>query len=168
MISVYTRPTARSHLDPRTIRRRCAKLLDLVDRPDAEIAIVLTDDEEIRALNDTYRQKDKPTDVLSFPQSAPDFEPPPGMPIPLGDVVISVETAARQAAQDGCLPRIKAALGWAESRPWTTVDETTFLLVHGVLHLLGHDHMEPKERAVMEGLEHRLIADLFTRRRRTV
>ena len=168
MIDVYTRPSARAHLDPRTIRRRCTKLLELVGRSDAEIAIVLTDDVEIRALNGTYRQKDKATDVLSFPQSAPDFEPPLGMALPLGDVVISVETAARQASKDGCLPRVEAALGRSEGHPWSTVDETTFLLVHGVLHLLGHDHMEPEERAVMEALEHQLIADLFSRRRRTV
>jgi len=168
LISVYTRPAAKTLVDPRTIRRRCAKLLDLVERPAAEIAIVLTDDVEIRELNGAYRQKDKATDVLSFPQSAPDFIPPPGMPVPLGDVVISVETAARQAASDGCLPRIKSALGRAPGAPWTVLDETTFLLVHGVLHLLGHDHMEPEERQEMEAREHQLIVAMFNRRKRNV
>ena len=164
MISVFTRTAARAHVNPQTIRRRCAKLLSLLEHSDADIAIVLTDDCEIRELNADYRQKDKATDVLSFPQDAPDFDLPAGMPRTLGDVVISVETAARQAQNDGCLPRLRTALGRSPEAPWSTLDETTFLLVHGVLHLLGHDHMEATERHAMERLEHQLVPQLIYRR----
>ena len=163
MISVFTRASVRGRVSPRTVRRRAGKLLDLVGQPTAELAIILTGDAEIRALNGTYRQKDMATDVLSFPQSAPDFVPPVGMALPLGDVVISLETAQRQAESDGCLPRVRAALGPVAPIPWTASDETAFLLVHGVLHLLGHDHHTPEETQAMERREHALLTALFTR-----
>lgn len=93
-----------------------------------ELSVVLTDDAGIRPLNRDYRGKDAATDVLSFEQGGS----------LLGDVVVSVETAAR---------RVDEAAGW------TLDDELTFLLIHGVLHLLGHDHIETHERAVMESAE---------------
>ncbi len=96
-----------------------------------ELSVLLTDDAGIAPLNRDYRGKDAPTDVLSFPQDG----------ALLGDVVISVETAAH---------RVDPAAGW------TLEDELVFLLVHGVLHLLGHDHHEPGERAVMEAAEQAL------------
>lgn len=102
------------------------------------------DDPAIRDLNKTWREKDKPTDVLSFPQmegkvSKGDFAPC------LGDVVISFETAARQAAQ------LEHSLE-AEYRR---------LLVHGVLHLLGHDHVHGGHQArIMKNEETRLLDEL--------
>jgi probable rRNA maturation factor len=167
MISVFTRRPVRARVSVRTVRRRAAKLLGLVGRPDAELAIILTGDAEIRALNQAYRQQDIATDVLSFPQSAPGFVPPAGMAFPLGDVVISLETAQRQAEIDGCLPRVHEALGRVSAHPWTILDETTFLLVHGVLHLLGHDHDAPEETGIMERREHLLLTALLTRGGRT-
>jgi probable rRNA maturation factor len=113
----------------------------------AEVSLLLTDNETIHALNRDYRGKDKPTDVLSFAQrdqhpDAPEFHAPTTAdhPEPLGDVVISVETAARQAEQHG------VALD----------DELALLTVHGILHLLGYDdmtdegaeEMQEKERAL--------------------
>ena len=133
-----------------TIRRRAAKILEGLDKADAELSLVLTDDEEIQSLNSEWREKDKPTDVLSFPQDE-DL---------LGDVVISIETASRQADDPH---------GWAkdhanvEGDEWSTLDEVTLLLVHGVLHLLGHDHHKKTEAKRMREEETRLFS-LVTRR----
>ncbi len=94
-----------------------------------ELSLSLVDDAEMRALNARFRDRDRPTDVLSFPMR--ELVPADGLPVPrggaeklLGDVVISIETAARQARASRCpLARRLDAL-----------------LVHGVLHLLGYDH----------------------------
>ena len=108
----------------------------------AELSILLTGDREIRDLNLRYRGKDKPTDVLSFPQD--DEEPLQGSPRVLGDVVISVETAERQAGEKG------HAFG----------RELTILLIHGVLHLIGYDHERGrKDGAVMRAMEKRLLRE---------
>lgn len=88
----------------------------------AELSVVLCSDAHIRKLNAQWRGKDVATDVLSFPQDDPDR-------VVLGDIVISVDTAARQAAE----------------RHLELRDELRILLVHGVLHLLGYDHEGEKE-----------------------
>lgn len=92
----------------------------------------------MRELNREHRQKDKPTDVLSFPlwESSEMFAAPDA-PIFLGDLVISIETAVRQAGE------LKHFLQ----------DEIAFLAIHGVLHLLGYDHGDDKSRRVMFGLQ---------------
>jgi probable rRNA maturation factor len=115
----------------RTIARRAERILALLDRGGAELSIVLCDDAFIRSLNRDYRGLDEPTDVLSFPQD--DGAANDAAPAILGDVVISLETAGRQARARRC----------------TLVDEATALLVHGVLHLVGYDHEAPKEAAEM-------------------
>jgi len=107
--------------------------------------VVLTDDPAIRALNRQWRGLDEPTDVLSFPMDEGESPAAPTggeVASPLGDVVISLETAARQAPSHG----------------YTLLDEVRFLLVHGVCHLLGHDHGEPEEAARMRCEEARLLA----------
>lgn len=106
---------------------------------DAELSIALVGDEEMRRLNARYRDKDRPTDVLSF---ALDAAPVPGEARLLGDVVISLDTAARQAVARGV----------------STADEVRVLLTHGVLHLLGFDH----ERSAAEARR------MFTRQRALV
>lgn len=109
-----------------------------MDFPDAELSVVVTDDEHIHALNREWRGKDKPTDVLSFPQQAPS---PGGGPV-LGDVVISGDTAQRQAHERG----------------HSLEHELERLLVHGVLHLLGHDHVRGGAQARrMKAEEERLM-----------
>ncbi len=123
----------------------------------AELSILLTGDEEIRELNAEYRGLDKATDVLSFPLAEPD-ELGPDYDGPLGDVVISLETAARQAADDFHRDRLGATGAWSEE------EELLFLLVHGALHLTGHDHEEAAEAARMEEEERRLFALLAPRR----
>lgn len=168
MISLLTRPTVRGRIVDTTLRRRARRLLELLGHPDDDLVLVLTDDDEIQALNRDYRAKDKSTDVLSFPQGEGEGPPlPPGVPRTLGDVVISVPTAARQAER-GALPRLWTALGAAPegSGPaWDLRDEVTFLAVHGVLHLLGYDHHTDDEAAEMEGREAELLAALIRRRR---
>jgi probable rRNA maturation factor len=163
MISVLTRPAVRGRIVDSTVRRRARRLLELLDHADDDLVLVLTDDDEIQALN-----RDQPTDVLSFPQGEGEGPPlPPGVPQTLGDVVISVPTAARQAER-GALPRLWSALGAepeGEGPPWGVRDEVTFLLVHGVLHLLGYDHLTDDEAAEMEGREGELLAAIIRPRR---
>lgn len=165
MISLLQRPGIKGRVVTSTLRRRAARLLAAIDRADAELVVVLTDDEEIRELNRDYRGKDQPTDVLSFPQEEGELMPlPPGEVAPLGDVVISLDTAERQLA-DGCLPRLWPALQSETAPSWALMDEVTFLLLHGVLHLVGHDHIDPDEAAEMEALEAKLLPGLLGKRR---
>jgi len=117
-------------------------LLKMLSLPDAELSIVLCDDSFIHPLNRDYRGKDAPTDVLSFAQREGEGADPDD-PV-LGDVIISVETAARQA----------------EERGHTLARELRVLLVHGILHLLGYDHIEDDEAEEMEARERSLLARL--------
>lgn len=106
-----------------------------------EIAILLTDDAEMRALNKQWRGLDKATDVLSFPGEGPEI---PGQPQYLGDIAVGYETARRDAD--------------AMQRPFEA--HMAHLLIHGFLHLLGYDHIEPEDAKVMEPLEAELLAGL--------
>ncbi len=112
-----------------SLRQKIELILQEAGAEGSEISILLTDDKSIHGLNREYRSMDKPTDVLSFPQLDDDF---PGIgPRMLGDVVISMETASRQAAKAG----------------HSTERELNILLVHGILHLLGYDHEKGAEDA---------------------
>jgi probable rRNA maturation factor len=104
--------------------------LDLSGAPDADLTLVLTGDERIRALNRDFLHLDAPTDVLSFPADEPD--PETGRRY-LGDVVLSVPRAMVQAGVGG--------------HPLEA--EVQLLVVHGILHLLGHDHSEAEEKTRM-------------------
>jgi probable rRNA maturation factor len=97
---------------------------------DGDLTLVLTGDEQLRRLNRDYRGVDAPTDVLSFPASETD--PETGAPY-LGDILLSVSRADEQARAAG----------------HPLADEARLLVVHGVLHLLGHDHAEADEKAKM-------------------
>lgn len=107
---------------------------------DSELSVVLTDDETIQQLNRDYRGIDKPTDVLSFAQQEAEG---PNLGI-LGDVIISLPTAQRQADERG--------------HPLAV--EVRILLVHGLLHLLGFDHEDDEERQEMAAAEQVLLAAL--------
>jgi probable rRNA maturation factor len=110
------------------------------DAAGAEVSVVLTDDEAIRLLNRDWRQRDAPTNVLSFPA-------PPGRrgaPRLLGDIVIAYETTAREAAAEGKPPR----------------HHLSHLAVHGFLHLLGYDHESEAEAEAMESRERDILATL--------
>jgi probable rRNA maturation factor len=144
---IYVRNATRTHrLPKRTWRRRARTLLDAAGVPGAGLSLSFVGDRAIRTLNARHRGKDKPTDVLSFPLFEP-FAVPRGNgatapEVLLGDVVISVDTAVRQARAYG------ARLD----------EEIERLLIHGILHLIGHDHEEPAERRRMVREERRLAA----------
>ena len=123
----------------RRLRARAAAFLSILDLRDVELSVLLTDDATIRVLNREWRRKDRPTDVLSFPAG----EPPPGGTGPrhLGDVILSLDTARRQAR--------------AHRRPLG--DELDLYLAHGLLHLLGHDHHRRGDAQRMAALEARLL-----------
>jgi len=115
-----------------------------------EVSVVLADDEYIRQLNCQYRGKDMPTDVLSFAmneQGADDSEPditdaPNDLEILLGDIIISLETTARQAEEFGhSLDR-----------------ELAYLTIHGMLHLLGYDHEEQQDKLAMRKEEEHVLS----------
>lgn len=108
---------------------------------DSELTIRLVDEAEGRELNRTWRHKDYPTNVLSFPADIPDGL----LDIPLlGDLVICVPVVEREAAEQGKAPDAH----WAH------------LVIHGCLHLLGYDHIEDDEAEEMESLERDLLAEL--------
>ncbi len=138
---IYYRNDVRaSGVDGRALVATAKKLLAAVDERDSSLSLTVVDDAAIRELNRDHRGKDKPTDVLSFPMFEGRDAPHAGVERMLGDVVISVETARRQAAEyDATLQR-----------------ELYRLLIHGLLHVLGHDHEEAGERAEMETQERRL------------
>ncbi|GAC1559784.1 MAG: hypothetical protein NVS2B9_21180 [Myxococcales bacterium] len=106
-----------------------------------EISLALVSDRAIRALNRDWRGKDRPTDVLSFPQEEPRARGSRAAPGPIGDVVISLQTALRQAEQGG----------------WSLARELRRLLAHGLLHCLGHDHGTRAQALRMARAERRLL-----------
>ena len=104
------------------------------------LSVWMAGDDDLHALNLAWRGRDRPTDVLSFPQGEPVH---PGAPALVGDVAISCDTAARQAADAGC----------------SLEEEICRLLVHGVLHCVGHDHVHGgRQAARMRREESRLMA----------
>jgi metalloprotein, YbeY/UPF0054 family len=100
-----------------------------------EITLVLSDDEEVRSLNKTFRGQDKPTNVLSFPSDEGKS---------LGDIILAYETVCREA-KEGNIP---------------LVHHTLHLIIHGFLHLLGYDHEKDEEALQMESLEVQILEAL--------
>ncbi len=133
----YRNDVRRSGVNGRALVATAARLLGVVGASDAALSLSLVGDAAMRDLNRRYRGKDRATDVLSFPLAAGAHGPVERL---LGDVVISVETARKQAAAyDAPLQR-----------------EIYRLLIHGLLHLIGHDHVAARERRDMEREERRL------------
>jgi probable rRNA maturation factor len=111
----------------------------------AEISILLTDDAQGRELNRVWRGQAHATNVLSFPIThEPWSDAAAGQPVALGDIVLAFETVKREATEAG-IP---------------LADHVAHLLVHGTLHLLGHDHLQPSEAERMERLEVEILAGL--------
>lgn len=135
------------------------EVLDYEECPyEAEVNLILTDDEEIHKINKEYRGIDRPTDVLSFPminytkpsdfsiveESEEDFFNPETGELILGDIIISVDKVFEQA----------------ESYNHSVIREFAFLVAHSMYHLLGFDHMEPEEASVMEKKQSEILARL--------
>ena len=137
-------------LDAPAAARVLARLLEEIGEQGSSVSLTFVRDREMRALNREHRGKDAPTDVLSFPLFDPDTFDRRGRTRPravpgtgermLGDIVIAVDTALRQAAAYDAPP----------------AREVERLLIHAVLHLAGHDHLESAERSRMEAEERRL------------
>lgn len=123
----------------RTIEARATRMLDVLGlEPNAEVSLALVSDATIQELNKRYRKKNKPTDVLSFPlielPTAEVFQAVASAQVLLGDVIVSVPTAERQAKE----------------RKRTLIDEITTLTAHGLLHLVGFDHNTDDEEREMD------------------
>ena len=115
MIEVVNRQRIRKlHVVPWI--KRVEKMLDVIGKADSSVTVAFVSDKKIRELNRLFRRINKATDVLSFPSDSSDGE--------MGDIAISIETAARQAKQSGL----------------TLDGEIAQLLLHGLLHLSGYDH----------------------------
>jgi probable rRNA maturation factor len=116
--------------------------------PLVEVAVRLTDDAEVQGLNRDYRGKDKPTNVLSFPQyDAADFAMLTNSDdgeVLLGDIVLALETCTREA----------------DARGISVADHATHLIVHGMLHLLGYDHQDDASGDAMEAMETKALASM--------
>lgn len=133
-------------LSPAPIRRVADRMLAELGLADAELSVLLTDDERMRELNLRHRGKDRPTDVLAFPldeRAAREahLARSGGRDLVLGDVVISLHTADRQA----------------RSRRRDLFSETRFLLAHGLLHLIGYDHGSVRQKREMSSLTRRVV-----------
>lgn len=107
----------------------------------AEVSILLTNNAEVHALNKQYRGVDRPTNVLSF-AALDDEDEPVVDPMLLGDIVVAFETTQREAEEQGC----------------SLSDHLFHLIVHGMLHLIGYDHIEEPDAVEMETLEIDILA----------
>jgi probable rRNA maturation factor len=135
-------------VDAAQFQSQIGQVLEKLGESDCELSLLLTDDVEIQELNRTYRDLDKATDVLSFPQDEGAVNET-GDTL-LGDVVISVETAARQA----------------EEHHLSFNEELILLAIHGILHLLGYDHeRSPQDARIMQDKTQEVFETLFPGRR---
>jgi probable rRNA maturation factor len=145
-VHVETRGAPSARLPTRTVETRAARMLAALRMPKAELSVLLCDDATIHALNRDYRNKDNPTDVLAFAMREGPYAELAGEM--LGDVIVSLDTAARQAAEK------KVALD----------REVTMLVAHGLLHLLGYDHATRVEERRMTARTDALIAAAIPRK----
>jgi probable rRNA maturation factor len=141
-IQIENRQTNRK-IKTAALQKVARKILSVLACPDdSELSVVITDDEQIREINRDYLQRDRPTNVISFAMQ--EGEGVGVQPNLLGDVVISADTAARDAAEAGL--------------PFES--ELYFLLLHGILHLVGYDHERgsAEEACLMEAKEAEIFA----------
>lgn len=126
----------------------CTMAHEGITRP-VEVSVSFVDDEEMRGLNRAWRDIDAPTDVLSFECDSPfDEDIPEDEPVELGDVILAPGVIAAQAPQFDATP----------------AEECRLMLVHGLLHLLGYDHLDDEEAAAMEEREAEILRELARRR----
>ena len=151
-IDVHVFPSFRAAVKAPWLRKVAAEALATGDPGGAGgVSIAIADDETLRSLNERFRGLDEVTDVLSFEgepgEGDPDaaFPPAPDGGATIGEVVLSYPLAVRQA----------------DEHHVTAEEELALLVVHGVLHLLGHDHEEPGDEARMQQLERQVLAGFF-------
>lgn len=133
MINVQIADPFEGLIDPTLIETAALAVLDQHETPvDGDLSVVIEDDAYLNQLNQDFLGIDSPTDVLSFPSGEDTVDPETGR-VYLGDVIISYPRAVEQAETAGHTP----------------LDEVQLLVVHGTLHLLGHDHADPEEKARM-------------------
>ncbi len=142
MVTIQVKRPARLRVDRRILFHAAERTLELSGAGSTpELTIVIGDDRLVQKLNRQYLGEDKTTDVLSFP--AGDINPDTSG-LYLGDVVISLPTAQQQAS----------------AGHHSLADELQLLVVHGVLHLLGYDHLDGPEKKKMQALQDQILADL--------
>lgn len=141
-IRVYNRQRTVA-IDTAAVKKCVLQIMAYLGCSDQELSVVFGSDRLLQELNRTYRHKDHPTNVLAFPQY-PTYEGEPATTL-LGDVIVSLPTAAREARD------LQQALE----------ERVVYLLLHGILHLLGHDHEgSAAQRRRMEALERQVLAHL--------
>ena len=124
-----------------TLALKSADLPEILDGRDIEVSVVLANDELVQVLNREYRDKDKPTNVLSFALLDSDDPIPDEGPVAIGDIILAYQTIENEAREQEKFLK----------------DHFAHLLVHGTLHLVGYDHMTEDEANVMETLEIRIL-----------
>lgn len=123
---------------------KAARLPEDVRNSQMEISVVLANDDLIQVLNREYRDKDKPTNVLTFATLDSDDPLPEDGPFPLGDIILSYQTIDREAREQGKFFK----------------DHFIHMLVHGTLHLIGYDHQTEDDANIMETLEIHILGNL--------
>lgn len=143
-LEIQVAPDFQALVDERQLEAAVVAALrqDPPDEP-VELTVVITDDEEVRELNRTYRGVDAPTDVLAF-EMGRGIYPDPQQPLYLGDIIISYPRAVEQAREYGHSPQ----------------RELNLLAIHGVLHLLGYDHATEEEQAEMRRLQEQALESI--------
>lgn len=139
-------------VDTREIADLARQVLDRLHvHPQAELSVLLVDTEAMSTLHVQFMEEEGPTDVLSFPMDElrPGIEGEPSPPGLLGDVVLCPDVAVTQARAAG----------------HSTAEELLLLTTHGILHLLGYDHVEPEEEKEMFALQRQLLLEFLAARR---
>lgn len=143
MIEIQKETSIGPEIDLDLLKFAISKTLEVLQKPPMDITLRLTNDAEMRQLNQTFRGIAKSTDVLSFNQ---DFIDPETTRLYLGDIIISVERAVQQAP----------------ANDHTLNEECAFLAIHGTLHLLDYDHYEPDEKTEMWQLQDKIFDKVIT------
>jgi probable rRNA maturation factor len=142
MVTIQVKRSVRLPVDKSTLLRAAQLTVDLTNPTNkSELSLVVGDDALLQSLNLKYRNVDSTTDVLSFPSGEID---PDTQAFYLGDIVISLPRAQEQASTEG----------------HPLVDEMQLLVVHGTLHLLGYDHMEPADKVKMQAAQDNILRQL--------
>lgn len=138
-IHLHVRSSDKDQIDKKVLIQAAQAVLDVLNRnEDQEVSIIITDDEQLRQLNRSFRGSDETTDVLAFPMAQVD---PDSGKLYLGDILISLEQAKAQAMLHGN----------------SLKDELQLLVVHGTLHLLGYDHVDPVDKDRMWEAQEKIL-----------